>query len=230
MFETITFTNFGYLSFTKNLIGSIKKNEVNINLRTFALDDMSYEQLSKISDNVVLYKDEDFKITEFIKQDENIFAELMYKKLEIIYTSLLKNEYVLYVDGDVVFKKNPTDYLMRSIGDLDILFQNDKNPNKPKKEILCAGFMFIKSNEKTLKYFNPENISQKRLYKGNHDQTYLNKIKRKFKYDKLPQDEYPNGIHFYNNYRTLNPTIIHFNYVLGELKEQKMKEHDEWYI
>ena len=94
MFETVTFTNFGYLSFTKNLIGSIKKNEVNINLKTFALDDMSYEQLSNISDNVVLYKDEDFKITEFIKQDENIFAELMYKKLEIIYTSLLKNEYV----------------------------------------------------------------------------------------------------------------------------------------
>ena len=42
---------------------------------------------------------------------------------------------------------------MNSIGDLDILFQNDKNPDKP-KEILCAGFMFIKSNEKTLKYFN----------------------------------------------------------------------------
>ena len=68
MFETVTFTNFGYLNFTKNLIASIKKNEININLKTFALDDMSYEQLSKISDNVVLYKDEDFKITEFIKQ------------------------------------------------------------------------------------------------------------------------------------------------------------------
>ena len=48
------------------------------------------------------------------------------------------------------------------------------------KEILCAGFMFIKSNEKTLKYFNPKNILQKSFYKGNHDQTYLNKIKRKF--------------------------------------------------
>ena len=79
MFETVTFTNFGYLNITKNLIASIKKNEININLKTFALDDMSYEQLSKISDNVVLYKDEDFKITEFIKQNENIFAELMYK-------------------------------------------------------------------------------------------------------------------------------------------------------
>ena len=105
MFETVTFTNFGYLSFTKNLIGSIKKNEVNINLKTFALDDMSYEQLSKISDNVVFYKDEDLKITEFIKQNENIFAELMYTKLEIIYTSLNKNEFVLYVDGDEAFKK-----------------------------------------------------------------------------------------------------------------------------
>ena len=112
MFETVTFTNFGYLNFTKNLIASIKKNEININLKTFALDDMSYEQLSKISDNVVLYKDEDFKITEFIKQNENIFAELMYKKLEIIFIpSLLKNEFVLYVDGDVVFKKKPNGLL-----------------------------------------------------------------------------------------------------------------------
>ena len=33
---------------------------------------------------------------------------------------------------------------------LDILFQNDKNPKKPNQENLCAGFMFIKSNKKTI--------------------------------------------------------------------------------
>ena len=35
------------------------------------------------------------------------------------------------------------------MGSLDLLIQNDQNPEKPDIEYLCAGFMMIKSNNKT---------------------------------------------------------------------------------
>ena len=225
-----TFTNFGYIHYTKNLLNSIKHNGVDLDLKVYTLDKNSYDEIKKIHENTVYFKDENFNVSNFVRQDEYIFAEIMYKKLEIIYKELLQNDYVLYIDGDVVIKQDITDYLLNHINENDILFQNDMNPDKPKKEYLCAGFMFIKSNKKTLKYFNIENISKKSIYKGNHDQGYLNKIKRRFKYEKLPLDDFPNGIHFYNNFERLTPKIIHFNYIKGELKQEKMRKHSEWYV
>ena len=31
---------------------------------------------------------------------------------------------------------------MNSIGDLDILFQNDKNPDKPKRNFMCRFYVY----------------------------------------------------------------------------------------
>jgi len=32
------------------------------------------------------------------------------------------------------------------------------------------------------------------------------------------------------NYQTLEPNIVHFNYVLGEEKIELMKKYNEWYL
>ena len=68
---------------------------------------------------------------------------------------------VLYVDGDIVIKKNINEYLNYEIGKLDLLIQNDINLEKPDNENLCAGFMVINSNEKTREFFNTDILHRK---------------------------------------------------------------------
>jgi len=51
--------------------------------------------------------------------------------------------------------------LSEAIGSLDLLIQNDQNPEKANIEYLCAGFMLIKSNKKTLDFFDTSKINIK---------------------------------------------------------------------
>ena len=47
-------------------------------------------------------------------------------KLKVIHSSLLDNDYVLYIDGDIVIKKNIQNYLLNKIQNKDVIFQNDE--------------------------------------------------------------------------------------------------------
>ena len=150
----ITFTNKGYVDYTKNLLISNKVNNANTNIKVYTLDDYSYNFFSDIHNNVELFKKEDFADNYYSQADEN-FGNLMLVKFELIYRELLKNENVIYVDGDIVFKKDFRNYLVNYSTQSDIVFQNDLRPSKPNREWVCAGFMYIKSNETTIDFFKP---------------------------------------------------------------------------
>ena len=100
----ITFTNKGYVDYTKNLLISNKLSQTNANIKVYTLDDYSYDFFSDIHDNVELFRKEDFANNYLSQADEN-FGNLMLVKFELIYKELLINENVVYVDGDIVFKK-----------------------------------------------------------------------------------------------------------------------------
>lgn len=226
----ITFTNKGYIDYTKNLLDSNKLNNVNLDLKVYTLDDYSYKYFSDIHENVVLFKKDDFANSYLSQADDN-FGNLMIVKFELIYQELINNSNVLYVDGDIVFKKNFSDKLIDAAVDKDIVFQNDLRPSKPNREWVCAGFMFIKSNNITQEFFKPTKKLVRKFSKyKTHDQSYINKNKKKFSYSILSLDDFPNGAHFYNHYSNLDPYIIHFNYVRGDKKLELMKQHGEWYL
>ena len=228
--EVITFTTFGYKHYTENLLASVKKNDVNLDIKVYALDVESYNHFKKSHNNVVEMSTKN-DMSPYMKQTDSKFGELMLKKFECIYNSLLTNNHVLYIDSDITIKKNILKYLLNNIGYSDIVFQNDKNPKKPNKINMCAGFMFIKSNKKTLKFFNPANVPLEKIMKyRTHDQTYINRNLAKFNYKTLPSDLFPNGAHFYENYEKIEPAIIHFNFIVGEKKVEYMKKYKEWYL
>jgi lipopolysaccharide biosynthesis glycosyltransferase len=230
--EIVTYTNSGYVEMTKNLIISAAKNAPNIKISVYVLDEESKSELKFFNNiNIKEIENKFFIDHNLIDIRNKNFGLMMGYKYEIIYKSLLQNRHVLYIDGDIVIKKDFTSYLLSNIDNKDILIQNDLNPNKPKVENLCAGFMMIKSNKKTLKFFNPKNVNLKKVSKlKNHDQTYLIKNRRKFNYQKLELDLFPNGPHFYNG-KSLNPYIVHFNFLIGgNEKISKMKEFNEWYV
>ena len=226
----ITFTNAGYVDYTENLLASNKSNNANADIKVYALDESSFSYFSKIHDNVELFEKEDFANNYFSQADEN-FGNLMLVKFELIYRELLKNDNVVYVDGDIVFKKDFVNDLSKFSPNVDIVFQNDLRPSKPNREWVCAGFMYIKSNETTQEFFKPTKKLVKKFTKyKTHDQSYINKNRKKFSYSILPLDQYPNGAHYYQYYESLTPSLIHFNYVRGDKKLELMREHGEWYI
>ena len=226
----ITFTNAGYVDYTENLLASNKSNNANADIKVYALDESSFNYFSKIHDNVELFEKEDFANNYFSQADEN-FGNLMLVKFELIYRELLKKDNVVYVDGDIVFKKDFVNDLYKFSPNVDIVFQNDLRPSKPNREWVCAGFMYIKSNETTQEFFKPTKKLVKKFTKyKTHDQSYINKNRKKFSYSILPLDQYPNGAHYYQYYESLTPSLIHFNYVRGDKKLELMREHGEWYI
>jgi len=226
----ITFTNAGYVDYTENLLASNKSNNANADIKVYALDESSFSYFCKIHDNVELFEKEDFANNYFSQADEN-FGNLMLVKFELIYRELLKKDNVVYVDGDIVFKKDFVNDLSKFSPNVDIVFQNDLRPSKPNREWVCAGFMYIKSNETTQEFFKPTKKLVKKFTKyKTHDQSYINKNRKKFSYSILPLDQYPNGAHYYQYYESLTPSLIHFNYVRGDKKLELMREHGEWYI
>lgn len=226
--KAITLTNKGYIDFTDNLISSIQKNKINIDLDICTMDKYTKEYFDKKKQNTNLVTESNKK--KFLRQDSKNFGEYMVVKLNMIHSYLTKFEYVLYLDGDIVIKDQITDYLSKMIGSLDLLIQNDQNPKKPNLEYLCAGFMLIKSNKKTLNFFDTSKINNDELMQGLHDQGYINNNKHTLDYKKLPLELFPNGPYFYENSKNLKPKIIHFNYVLGNKKKSIMKNYEEWYI
>jgi len=229
-FRAVTFSSKGYIPITQNLFESIKQNKVDLEIELYALDEETFNFFDNKYDKVAVTKEIFFSAeNSLFNYFDDKFGEIMLKKFHIIYSALKKSEYVLYLDGDIVVKKNIVNYLQNFIGNSDIVFQNDKRPSKPNQINLCAGFMFIKSNKKTLKFFDPKKMPIKKIvgYKT-HDQTHINKSKAKFNYKVLPLDLFPNGPHYYNN--KLDPAIIHFNYLVGENKIQEIKKYQEWYV
>ena len=229
----ITYTNLGYLEMTENLILSAKKNAPGLKLQVFCIDNESKAILKK-HNNVVIKDFENVFLeeSEFVDFKDKKFGLMMGYKYEMIYKSLLDNEFTLYIDGDIVIKRDFTEYMLNKIENKDLLVQNDLNPKKPEKENLCAGFMFIRSNKKTLKFFNPKNVNMKRMSKlRHHDQTYLINNRRKFNYLKLDLVLFPNVPLYFRYNDSLNPYIIHFNYLVGNHEKiDKMKETNQWYV
>jgi hypothetical protein len=223
----ITLTNSGYLEYTNNLIKSLE----NINfegLKVYCIDDkafnnLNYDRKLKI-DNPEEEEVEDFY--SFRSCEE--WAKIMFQKFRIIYRELKKNDFVLFTDGDIIYRdKRFMNDLLNRIDDNDVLFQNDKQNDDDHSE-LCAGFQFIKSNEKTLNFYNPDNVSLETILNLKCDQPYINKFKSQLKYNLLPLKKYPNGKYYEDNKN--NSYMIHYNYLIGHDKKSMMKKNNHWFL
>jgi len=172
------------------------------------------------------------RMAEFHQYRTGQWHNIVANKLAMIHQELLKNEYVLITDGDVVFMRGGViEYLLNIIGDNDICVQNDTIDEDTHRA--CSGFMFVRSNNKTIRNFDPGNYLHQ-MVEGWGDQTYLNRVlykQRKLKFHFLPLNLFPNGRFYYENHRTIDPWIIHFNWTLVTKYDKKMCmiKHGKWF-
>ena len=221
----ITLTNTGYIDYTLNCLQSLKNINMKKQLKVYCIGEEGYSILKNKEIICELINDDNITLFQEFRTKE--WSNVVYYKFEIIYNNLLNNEYVCITDGDIVYENNSIfNYLLSNIEDNDILIQSEGiyHPD------LCSGFMFIKSNENTISLFNPKNIQQYRNTKGWGDQIYINSIKYNLKYKKLPLDLFPTGKYFYDYNTIIQPYIIHFNWVVGHEKKNKMIKYNKWYI
>ena len=230
----ITLTNNGYKELTENCIVSLKRLGIN-DLKVYCIDNSSYDYLSLKYKNI--YKmdlDEKEIESELINFRRGNWSKVVYKKFDIIYKELLENDYVLFTDGDIVYrKKGFLEYCLKNIGINDIIIQDDRINNRSVNNIqvqnsiqMCSGFMLVKSNDIMKEIFNPQNIPKLNI---ECDQYYLNNVKDKFKYKILPMELFPNGSYFRLE-KPLNHYMVHFNYIIGTRKKEKIKKYNYWLL
>lgn len=227
----ITLTNNGYIDYTLNCLKSLEKVNSPILPVCYCLGEQAHKTLQEHGyESVLLPNDSSNDSSEFQSFKSNAWHKITFKKIEVIYLNLVKYKYVLYTDGDIIFN-NPEfyKYIIEHMGQNDLFIQNDTELDNSNK-VLCTGFMFIKSNPRTLKLFNPKQIIKHAMNSKWDDQAYINSIKRYLKFSKLPLDLFPNGQYYYKNSDKLTPMIVHFNWVIGHVKKDKMQEYGKWYL
>ncbi len=220
----ITLTNNGYTDLTLNAIESLKR--LNMDIECYCIGDKCYSIIN--SNNVKCHKINN-KVTEFQRFRTGDWSKITIEKLNIVYDNLHNNKYVCIADGDIVFENsNFLKYCLDNIDNNDIIIQSDTLDDNDDSNY-CSGFMFIKSNEKTLNFFNPNMTKQHIGVTVWDDQGYVNTQRDLIKIKTLPLELYPNGMYYYK-YKPLKPYIIHFNWCAGDKKKSNMKKLKKWYL
>ena len=73
------------------------------------MDEESCEFNFPKNTNLILFDNDPLEILqqdEIMRQQHDSFGDVMLKKFEVIFESLNQYEYVIYIDGDIVVKKD----------------------------------------------------------------------------------------------------------------------------
>jgi hypothetical protein len=220
----LTFLNSGCLDICLNMLKSAEN--VGINMEDFmiaCIDEDAYKSLiAKGYSGAYLYIDQKLKSYQKWSFDETSgFRNIVKHKWKIIDEVHRKYPNLMWVDTDIVFKKNPVEILT---GSEKILFQGD-SPGST----LCTGFMVFNDTKECRKL-----IEECGSDGTDDDQLIMNRIALQKYIDNiaiLPEDLFPNGNVYYQQGRKENAMIVHNNWMVGvETKIQKFKEEKLWFL
>ena len=224
----ITLTTSGYVDYTRNCLRSLENIGLQGALHTYCIGREGYETIVEKGHPCTLIDNE--RYSEFVSFYQPGWSNVTYHKFIIIHENLKKYDYVCITDGDIVFENADfLHYLKSNIGDYDLLIQNEGMDDHT-QDSLCSGFMFLRSNPKTLALFDPKVMESQKDNNTWDDQQYVNNIRHALQYKTLPLALFPNGQYYYHHHETLTPYLIHFNWVIGHEKKERMKQYNKWLL
>ena len=236
----ITLTNDGYMHYTKNLLESMKRLGIETLMHIYCIGSSSYNLFrTEFPKNKVYQIDAEEKLHSFIEykapQNNDVegkkdWANLTSYKYAAIHKELKNGNDIVFVDGDIVFEKNPMSKiktLLKENVDTELFIQND-SPKANERCCMCTGFFWMKSNRNTISITDFKTI-RKNIDSFTNDQQYLRRFTPTIKHKYFSQDEFPNGKYF-RDLKPTNPYIIHFNYDVSNQKIQRMRTYNKWYL
>jgi len=238
----LLYTNDGASDMCLNCIYSLKKVGVeDDSILLYAADDASYEKLYSYSLDVKLIDGETFN--EYQDWNTKGFHRVVHHKIKSIIDALERGNNVFYLDTDNVVFKNPLNFVsgVTNGESFDIMIQDDSDLGGRWKS-LCTGVVYIKSNERTLIFYNEcMKLHAKNIEEGNStgdqasfNEIYANRSKiegiEDLQLGVFPMQLFPNGqAYFDHNIGNGEKYLVHNNYISGvDLKIQRFKNHEMW--
>ena len=225
-------TNHGYMDYTLNFIEFYRKLNTQWKLHVYCMDKKSYDKVQLITEVIAHYVAIP-GVEDFYSWGQKEYKEICYYRYKIIYPLFkTKNvKYIIHFDTDIALLKDPIDFMidfMNTNTNCDIAGQCDENSlqcSNTQCPNICGGCFILRNNDTTLRLSTESSyINTIQLYHS--DQAYFNSIlKRKMSFPTHlfihpPKDSLLNDDSF----------LYHFNWMVGDIKKDKMKEKNYWII
>lgn len=229
----ITYSNYGYIDFAKNLILNLARVLKKHKLHFYCLDKQTYDELSKQPHGfLTLELFEQNVSSDFESYDTDKYNKLTHTKTSVLRRALAAYPFIHFIDCDVVCMREPSLAHYERYKNFDIVFQYDwyfenNIPTEFFGIYQCTGNTSFRRTPQTMKLLDLWDYTQSANTKYN-DQVCLKlllknsgiKDIRDFKVAKLwvyPPEEYTNG-----SWQGLRTKIyfFHANHVVG--KEDKI--------
>jgi hypothetical protein len=250
----ITMINYGYINFTKNFLESMKIFKSKFKLIIYCIDQQSIDALKDydycICINAKVFLKYDNLPSELQSWNDINYKKITFSKLDcILYTLKLLSKInvtsIGYIDTDIVVLSDPTNIILKILEeniDIKIFAQCDEQyincpsgncNNKYNCRNICSGIIIFRNVEDIYHIFEyDENDIQK--FSGDQDLIRHKVFKYKIPNLSLDKKIFLNGVYPGLNNKIItfpNTTcLIHFNYIVGKDKEQKMKDKKFWFI
>jgi hypothetical protein len=204
----ITYSNYGYIDFAKNLILNLANVLKHHKLHFYCLDRQTYDELSKTTHEFLTVElfEKDVS-SEFENYKTVKYNKLTHTKTSVLRDALNKYPFIHFIDCDVVCLKEPTLQHYSQYSSYDIVFQfdwyfKDNIPIYKFREWQCTGNMSLRRTPGTLNIIRQ--LEELQISDDKNDQECLISIFtlakvtdiRKYKSAKLfvyPPEEYTNG-------------------------------------
>ena len=222
-----TYTNIGCIDLCRNMIASLQNQGVKTeDIYVHCMDRKSLDIMLAEGNQAYIWREmpEDLhEYQEWSFDPASSFSKIVSWKWKMIRHFYQQHKEFLFVDSDIVFKKNVEEDL-RSYGK-NICIQCDIPGSK-----YCTGFMYFKESPETAAIIN--------ACANNHmdDQLVFNKfvndLNIESKIQLLDIHKYPNGHVFYKTTINKNAVyMIHNNHMIGKQnKIDSFVKYENWYI
>ena len=245
----ITLINQGYINFTKNFLISMKKENIVFKLIIFCIDKESIDAFSEYDNCICLDANLFLKsnlVSNLTKWEELEYKKIVFAKLDAILYTLentkdLGIQNVGYIDTDIVLLSDPSIIILDEFNNnpnILILSQCDEVglcSNRFNCRNICSGVIVFRNIELLNK--SMFDYTEQDINRFCSDQHYLCAKLKTLNITILTIDKmvFVNGT--YSGIRGGIPTqlppqasLVHFNYLIGLDKCEKMKCQNMWYL
>lgn len=239
-----TVTSDGYKYYTWNLYKMLQNLKLPWKLCILCLDRESndfFNRIAQIPSRLFLMSGDRIVHKEPVRFGTTPFKRMNRMKIKALQELSQRPELerLIFIDSDIAVFKDFVPYLTDLLQTEPLVFQCDESidgsfhcSNAQSCTNPCTGIIGMLLNSETRpKFKDLYKIESEPWSAAMTDQDYIaNRLKTlQLSYSTLPRGDFPNGIFLAKDrYKETSPYLVHFNYIVGKMKQRIMIEKECW--